>query len=103
MQAEDTLAKRVRALIQRWDTDTAIYSGSRERMGHPCRFELQAIGEDAIPHVLAVLAAEDCQWVCFIALSDLGGERPIPISAQGHVDLTAKQWLEWGRSRGLCS
>jgi hypothetical protein len=81
-----------------WRADTEFLSSPAEMANHPAYLEIVAMGEPAVPLILAELEARPDFW--FEALRRITGADPVPPEARGDVRAMAEAWLEWGHSHG---
>jgi hypothetical protein len=96
--AED-LAKRFAHLVSTWRERTAFSSKIKTRIEHPAFREIVAMGEPAIPLILADL--EKNGGFGFLALAEITGANPIPENSHVNNDEWATAWLAWGREKGF--
>jgi hypothetical protein len=96
--ADQSTAARFAELASTWRADTEYLSSPAAMADHPAYREIIAMGEPAIPLILAELEARPDFW--FEALRALTGENPVPIESRGNVNAMASAWLEWGHSHG---
>jgi hypothetical protein len=87
--AED-LAKRFAELAERWKREPGISSIRLRNTDHPACREIVAMGDKAIPFILADLEKNGGYW--FKALKEITGADGIPNDAAA--------WLAWGREQG---
>jgi hypothetical protein len=95
--AED-LAKRFAALAKRWKKETLHHSRMDKVAAHPAHREIIAMGEKAVPLILADLEKDGGAW--FMALREITGASPVPHEDRGIVKKMAAAWLAWGRAKG---
>jgi hypothetical protein len=95
--AED-LAKRFAELAARWRRDTLYSSRVKDMTDHPGYREIVAMGERAVPLILADLEKEADHW--FVALYRITGLNPIPKEDAGKIKKMAAAWIAWGREQG---
>ncbi len=107
--AED-LAKRFAALVATWREGTRHRSRMDQIAAHPAFREIVAMGERAVPLILAYL--EKNGGFLFLALQEItGAEPPIPDGFRGNkvicdgwigydIKGTQAAWLAWGREKG---
>jgi hypothetical protein len=93
------IAQRFHDLSTRWNAAIRYRLNTRALRNHPVYRELVSLGEPGIPLILAELEREpDVSW--FTVLTAITGADPVPATAAGRVDDTARAWLDWGRQRG---
>ncbi len=107
--AED-LAKRFAALRSKWKEDTRYESRMGKMAAHPAFREIVAMGEKAVPLLLADL--EKNRGFAFLALQEItGDDPPIPEGFRGNKEIcdgwtgydiegTQAAWIAWGKSKG---
>jgi hypothetical protein len=95
--AED-LAKRFAALAATWREDTKFSSRPGRDAQHPAYQEIIAMGEKAVPLLLADLEKDPDHW--FIALYRITGANPVPDEHAGKLKEMAAAWIAWGRAHG---
>jgi hypothetical protein len=67
---------------------------------HPAFLDIAAMGEDAVPFLLAGLDREKPEnW--FSALQRAAGVDPVSPAHRGDPKAMAEDWLRWGRGRGI--
>lgn len=91
-------ADRFSQLVERWKSERGPHSSPVRLTDHPAYAEIIALGQQAIPLVLAELRREPDHW--FIALRKLTGVDPVRPESRGHLDAMAADWLTWGRKEG---
>ena len=83
------------------EKDCAIYSGMMPEVENHFAFvDIMAMGEDAIPLILARIKTKPSFW-WFHALIKLTGENPVLPHHAGVVNEMKNSWLQWGIKRGL--
>jgi hypothetical protein len=95
--AED-FARRFAALTARWKEETRFSSKIKSRLEHPAFREVVAMGERAVPLILADL--EKNGGFGFLALEKIIGVDPVPKEIYGNHDEMAAAWIAWGRDQG---
>lgn len=95
--AED-LAARFAKLTATWKEATRFSSRAGKMAEHPAYREIIAMGQRAIPLILADLETDGGHW--FIALSEITGANPIPPESCGKIKEMQAAWLAWGRAHG---
>ena len=85
-------------LAEEWKSETAPLSSIRLKKEHPAYRRLVAIGEPAIPLILADLVRKPSHL--FWVLRDITNVNPAdPSVAQDFPDVI-QSWIEWGRAQG---
>jgi hypothetical protein len=97
-ESAENMAKRFAALTARWKEETAIYSRVDKMANHPAYREIVAMGEKAVPLILADLEKNGGKW--FMALRQLTGAHPVPKESAGKIREMEAAWIEWGRAQG---
>lgn len=110
LESDADFAKRFARLAATWHEDTRFSSRMGRDAEHPAYREIIAMGERAVPLLLADLERNGGHW--FIALHQItGAEPPIPEGHRGNkevapgwigYDIKGMQaaWLAWGREKG---
>jgi hypothetical protein len=83
-------------LYQKWKAETIGVSSVSKIVLNPNYLKIIAIGEPAIPLILASLSEKPDHW--FTALSALTDD--VPTSPSDNFDEAIKKWLEWGFNNG---
>ena len=92
------LETRFYQLVTTWKRETAHLSSAARMAEHPAYQEVVALGEAAVPLLLAELRRQPDFW--FAALRQITGENPVPPESAGKVKEMARAWVEWGRAKG---
>ena len=59
------------------------------------------MGEPVVPLILMELGRQPrVSW--FVVLTGITGENPVPPALAGQVDATARAWIDWGATTGVC-
>jgi hypothetical protein len=95
--AED-FAKRFASLAARWKEETRLSSRAKDMAAHPAYREIIAMGERAVPLILAELEKEADHW--FMALREITGASPVPKEDRGIMKKMAAAWIVWGHEQG---
>jgi hypothetical protein len=95
--AED-LAARFAVLIATWKERTSFSSKIKTRVEHPAFREIVAMGEKAVPLILADL--EKNPGFIFLALEKITGADPVPKESYGKINDMVAAWIAWGRTQG---
>ncbi len=98
-EQQQDVARRFQGLATQWNAVTRYRSNTRALRNHPVYQELVALGEPAVPLILAELERESsATWIT--GLDAITGENPVPPTAAGRVDDMARAWLDRGRPGG---
>jgi transcriptional regulator with XRE-family HTH domain len=87
-----------RALFEEWRRDTATSSSMRTKASHPAYRRIVAMGEPAIPLILAQLRRQPSH--IFWALHEITGVNPVQPGSAGKVREMVEDWLTWGALQG---
>jgi hypothetical protein len=98
IESAESLAKRFAELNARWKEETRHCSKMKTRMEHPAFRDIVAMGDKAVPLILADL--EKNGGFGFLALRDITGADPVPEGAAGQIGKIAAAWIAWGREQG---
>ena len=74
-------------------------SSLSERFAHTAYQQIIAMGDAAVPLLLAELEREPDWW--FAALKSITGADPVPPAHRGRLQDMTRAWLQWGRAHGL--
>jgi hypothetical protein len=85
-------------LAEQWRRDRGGTSLARPMAEHPAYRRIVAMGEQAVPLILAELEREPDHW--FFALHEITGASPVPAHSRGKLQEMAKAWIDWGRKHG---
>ena len=88
--------QQVNDLLARWRSETAHLSSSGQRFSHPAYQQLVALGEAALPALLADLRTTYDGHLSK-ALAAITGAMPVPPEHRGQIRLIAEDWLRWAR------
>lgn len=83
-------------LAMSWKKAHAFSSSATSIATHPDYQEIIAMGMRAVPLILSDLKEKPDHW--FIALREITGVNPVPVSAQGRLSEMAQAWIRWGES-----
>lgn len=109
-ESDDEFAQRFARLAATWEEATRFSSRMGRDAEHPAYQEIIAMGERAVPLILADLEKSGKHW--FIALQRItGAEPPIPEGYRGNREVAPgwvgydikgmrAAWLAWGREKG---
>ena len=78
-----------------WKRETRYQSSSDIIEEHPAYQAIIAMGEDAIPLILADLRESMAHW--FMALGKITGASPVRYEDRGKVEVMTAVWLDWGK------
>lgn len=84
-------------LRREWQRDCATESNPDRIATHPAYCAIVAMGDSAVPLILAELESRPHQW--FHALAQITGEDPVPADHAGRVALMAQDWIAWGQKK----
>lgn len=98
IESDEDLAKRFAALAAKWDEETRFTSKVGTMRKHPAYHEIVAMGERAIPLLLADL--ERHGGFAFMALAEITRANPVPEESAGKIDEIGAAWIAWGRAKG---
>jgi hypothetical protein len=97
-ESADEIETSFHRLAEEWKSETAPLSSIRLKKEHPAYRQLVAIGEPAIPLILADLARKPSHL--FWVLRDITRVNPAdPRVAKDFLDVI-RAWIEWGRAQG---
>jgi hypothetical protein len=97
-ESAEELAKRFAELTAKWKEDKRFSSKAKSMAEHPAYREIIAMGERAVPLILADLENNGGHW--FIGLREITGASPVPEESRGKIDEMAAAWIAWGRANG---
>jgi hypothetical protein len=97
-ESPEDLAKRFARLRAEWKEGVRFSSKIKTTLEHPAFQEIVAMGEKAVPLLLADL--EQNGGFAFLALSRITGANPVPKDSVGKIDEIGVAWLAWGRAKG---
>lgn len=96
--AED-FAKRFAELNAKWKDKTRHSSKMKDMATHPAFREIVAMGERAVPLILADL--EKNGGFGFLALQEItAADPPIPEGTTNSITRVKVAWIAWGREQG---
>ena len=93
------IERRFEELAEKWRRECSHLSSVREMVLHPAYQQIIGMGKEAIPFLLRELERQPNHW--FWALWAITQENPVAPEHQGRVPEMARDWLEWGRRRGI--
>lgn len=83
-------------LVGQWHAERGIQSSLTDIFLCPSHLRIVAMGERALPLILAQLRAEgDDPDLWFVALRAITGKNPVPDNAAGDTVRMARAWLSW--------
>ena len=98
LEKADEIAASFHRLAEEWKSETAPLSSIRLKKEHPAYRQLVAMGEPAIPLILADLARKPSHL--FWVLREITNVNPAdPAVARDFQDVI-RCWIEWGRAQG---
>jgi hypothetical protein len=95
---QDPVGQQFRQLAAAWKAAETVSSSLTERFAHPAYQHIIAMGDAAVPHLLAELEREPDWW--FAALKSITGADPVDPSDRWRLTEMTKAWLQWGRAQG---
>jgi hypothetical protein len=93
-ESAESFAKRFAELNATWKEETRHSSKMKTRMEHPAFREIVAMGEKAVPLILAEL--EKNGGFGFLTLHEITGADPVPVEAAGKIGEIAAAWIVGG-------
>jgi hypothetical protein len=97
-ESAEELAKRFKLLVKTWKAATLFSSRAGKMAEHPAYREIVAMGDKAVPLILAEMEKNGGHW--FIALSEITGANPIPEESCGKIREMEAAWFAWARAKG---
>jgi hypothetical protein len=85
-------------LADQWRKERGATSMAKRMAEHPAYRKIVAMGEKAVPLILAELERQPDHW--FFALHEITGANPVPEKSRGNLPQMAQAWLDWGRKQG---
>ena len=98
LQKTDAIESSFHRLAEQWKSETAPLSSIRLKKEHPAYRQLVAMGEPAIPLILADLARKPSHL--FWVLRDITNLNPADPSVAKDFRDVIQSWIEWGRAQG---
>jgi hypothetical protein len=98
---EENPREEFNRLVRQWREERGPSSSARRMAACPSYRAIVAMGQAAIPFLLAELQRHPDHW--FIALHELTGSDPVPKEARGRLDDMAAAWVKWGKENGFIS
>lgn len=93
------IRNRFLKLREEWLKDTLHSSDPNEISSHPSYQKIIEMGEEALPLILKDLEENKCHW--YVALKEIIGYSPIRKESIGDIKKVRRDWLEWGKRKGL--
>jgi len=98
-EAAGKLADRFKALVERCEREAGSLHVA-QLSSHAAFQEIVSMGDDVVPLLLEGLDREEPQnW--FAALQKVTGVNPVSPASRGNPKSMARDWLGWGRARGI--
>lgn len=94
----DEVAALFHRLAEEWKSETAPLSSIRLKKEHPAYRQLVAMGEPAIPLILADLARKPSHL--FWVLRDITNRNPADHGVARDFQDVIQAWIEWGQAQG---
>lgn len=86
-------------LARSWKRERDRFAFSAQEMAeHQAYTAIIGMGECAIPYILNELRKEPDHW--FLALSEIAGVDPVPVSDRGRIRAISEAWINWGKENG---
>ena len=85
-------------LAEVWKAETAPLSSVRQKKQHPAYCQIIAMGEPAVPLILADLRRKPSHL--FWALAEITHSRPAGLADATDLLDVVNCWIEWGRTQG---
>ena len=95
----DVQALRFRRLAETVREECSHLSLIRDVVLHPAYQQIVGMGPDALPLILGELDRGPGHW--FWALRAIAQEDPVSPDHRGVVAKMARDWMDWGRRKGL--
>ena len=95
---DDILKNKFLKLAEQWRNETGHFSNMLYRFMNKNYQQIIALGPSAIPILLHELEEKPDHW--FWALEVIANVNPVKQDHAGRIDLMARDWLEWGKSKG---
>src|ERR1019366_3554460 len=97
-ESVEDLAKRYAKLTAECDHDTRYSSKLKTKVEHPAFREIVAMGEKAVPLILAGLEKKPSHWT--LALDEITVANPLPEGSAGDLEKLVAAWIAWCRQQG---
>jgi hypothetical protein len=101
VEAQDTsghVHKVFKQLVEKWKEETATVSSFTQLVLNQNYQNIIGLGPDVVPLLLRELRHNPDHW--FWALASITRENPVRDEDAGDVELMAKAWLQWGKTKG---
>jgi hypothetical protein len=95
---ESPVEQKFQQLVSNWKTSSAVSSSLTQMFAEPSYRELIALGEPAVPLLLAELEREPDWW--FAALKAITAADPVAPDHRGKLVEMTRAWLDWGKAQG---
>jgi predicted transcriptional regulator len=92
------LGQEFAQLAEQWRRERGATSLARCMAEHPAYRRIVAMGDKAVPFILAELEREPDHW--FVALHEITGASPVPAPRRGKLKEMPEAWISWGRKHG---
>ena len=93
-----SLAEQFATLTQQWEDETGHLSSIEAMVLNKAYQRVIGMGLAAVPLLLREMELRPHHW--HWALCAITGEDPVAYEHHGRVDLTARDWVDWGRAQG---
>lgn len=97
-ESDADFAKRFAALVTTWKEECRHTSKMKTMKECPAYREIVAMGEKAVPLLLAHL--EKNGGFGFLALEEITGAEPVPEKGESWIEQLDAAWIAWGRANG---
>jgi hypothetical protein len=98
-ETDAEFAQRFAALVAMWTEGTRHRSRIKDFIEHPAFGEIVAMGERAVPLLLARIEKKENMFF-HLALEKITGARPVPQKGESWIDELDAAWIAWGRAQG---
>ena len=98
-ETDAEFAERFAALVARWNEGTRHRSRMKDYIEHPAFGEIVALGQRAVPLLLARMEKKE-RGFFHLALEKITGARPVPEKGESWIEQLHAAWLAWGRAQG---
>ena len=97
---ENPVEREFQGLVRAWKaaSSSCVSSSLSEMFSHPAYRQIIALGEPAVPFLLAELEREPDWW--FAALKAMTGADPVPAASRGKLAEMTRAWLQWALAQG---
>jgi hypothetical protein len=97
-ESDKEFAARFAELVATWKEGTRHRSRIKDFIEHPAFLEIVAIGEKAVPLILARLEKDPS--FLYLAMTEITGATVVPEKGKNWIEQEAIAWLAWGRENG---